>query len=288
LKGKAGKFIILNINKENDIIKSEITMEVHHHPHVEKKGFKEYFLEFLMIFLAVTLGFFAENIREKLSDRNKEKEYVSSLLEDLKTDTASFNTAISANKLLIKGGDSVLNLLSANLRKRDSAELAMIYFFKYEINNVFAPLTDRTISQLKNNGDMRLIKDKVVSDAILSYYNFETGLTSESNDIDICLRTDDNEANSIFNIKANRALYDSFMIATSFGPFTSVYRAKELLTYHGPALSTYDPKIIAKFMADIDYHRGSMMAYAELLLRQNQYAGNLIKLIQTQYHLQKP
>jgi len=31
-------------------------MEVHHHPHVEKKNFKEYFLEFLMIFLAVTMG----------------------------------------------------------------------------------------------------------------------------------------------------------------------------------------------------------------------------------------
>ena len=30
-------------------------MEVHHHPQVEKKGFKGYFLEFLMIFLAVTI-----------------------------------------------------------------------------------------------------------------------------------------------------------------------------------------------------------------------------------------
>ena len=39
-------------------------MEVHHHPHVAKKNFKEYFLEFLMIFLAVTPGFVAENIRE--------------------------------------------------------------------------------------------------------------------------------------------------------------------------------------------------------------------------------
>jgi hypothetical protein len=41
-------------------------MEVHHHPTVDKKNFKEYFLEFLMIFLAVTMGFFAENIREVL------------------------------------------------------------------------------------------------------------------------------------------------------------------------------------------------------------------------------
>jgi cell division protein FtsB len=43
--------------------KLETNMEVHHHPHVEKKNFKEYFLEFLMIFLAVTMGFFAESIR---------------------------------------------------------------------------------------------------------------------------------------------------------------------------------------------------------------------------------
>jgi len=43
-------------------------MEVHHHPEVEKKGFKEYLLEGLMIFLAVTMGFIAENIRENISE----------------------------------------------------------------------------------------------------------------------------------------------------------------------------------------------------------------------------
>ena len=48
-------------------------MEVHHHPHVAKKNFKEYFLEFIMIFLAVTLGFIAENIREKITDREHAK-----------------------------------------------------------------------------------------------------------------------------------------------------------------------------------------------------------------------
>ena len=47
-------------------------MEVHHHPHVEKKNFKEYFLEFLMIFLAVTIGFFAESLREHFTDNEIE------------------------------------------------------------------------------------------------------------------------------------------------------------------------------------------------------------------------
>ena len=63
-------------------------MEVHHHPdvHHQKKNFKEYFLEFLMIFLAVTMGFFAESIREHIVDKDREKKYISSFLADLQND----------------------------------------------------------------------------------------------------------------------------------------------------------------------------------------------------------
>jgi uncharacterized membrane protein len=53
-------------------------MEVHHHPHVVKKNFREYFLEFLMIFLAVTLGFFAENLRESQVQKDTTGKYVES------------------------------------------------------------------------------------------------------------------------------------------------------------------------------------------------------------------
>ena len=60
-------------------------MEVHHHPEVEKKGFKEYILEGLMIFLAVMMGFFAESLRERIADGNREKEFMVSMIEDLKS-----------------------------------------------------------------------------------------------------------------------------------------------------------------------------------------------------------
>ena len=65
-------------------------MEVHHHPSVHKKNFKEFFLEFVMIFLAVTLGFIAENIRESITNHEQEKHYVESLINDLKEDTAYY------------------------------------------------------------------------------------------------------------------------------------------------------------------------------------------------------
>lgn len=65
-------------------------MEVHHHPEVEKKGVRDYILEGLMIFLAVFMGFIAENIREKVTDHEREKQYMESLIKDLAADTINF------------------------------------------------------------------------------------------------------------------------------------------------------------------------------------------------------
>ena len=51
-------------------------MEVHHPYHLtHKKKWSEYIIEFVMLFAAVTLGFFAENIREGFIEKEREKEY---------------------------------------------------------------------------------------------------------------------------------------------------------------------------------------------------------------------
>ena len=56
---------------------------------MHKKRSGEYFLEFLMLFLAVTLGFFAENLRERISESRREKEFARQLYSELKEDSAS-------------------------------------------------------------------------------------------------------------------------------------------------------------------------------------------------------
>ena len=50
-------------------------MEVHHHSHHLKK-WKEYISEFLMLFAAVTLGFFAENLREHQIEKHREIQFL--------------------------------------------------------------------------------------------------------------------------------------------------------------------------------------------------------------------
>jgi len=69
-------------------------METHAH-HLHKapgKGFRHYLFEFLMLFLAVTLGFFVENQREHYVEHQRAKIYAMNLHEELGIDTARLST----------------------------------------------------------------------------------------------------------------------------------------------------------------------------------------------------
>ena len=156
----------INQNQETE------NMEVHHHPnlHHKPKPWKEYFLEFLMIFLAVTLGFFAENIREHFIDTKKGKEYAISLKEDLLKDTLIIQKTIWTLNRDIAGCDS-LNGYLQNERTKTVRDLQKLYQYNLSALGGFSfSLTDRTSSQLKNSGGMRLLTNKEVIDGILDYW----------------------------------------------------------------------------------------------------------------------
>jgi len=147
-------------------------MEVHHHPKVEKKNFKEYFLEFLMIFLAVTLGFFAENIRENITEHGREKEYIASMLEDLRSDTTKLNQGIQLNTEQSKGYDSLISYWYSKPYS-DSLIRYMYYLYRtWTATRHKVWFTHRTIDQLRNAAGMTLIRDKTASDSIINYYEF--------------------------------------------------------------------------------------------------------------------
>jgi predicted transglutaminase-like protease len=63
-------------------------MEAHqpHYP-THKKKWSEYIFEFVLLFTAVTLGFFAENVREHINMIESREQNLVSILEDLKQDS---------------------------------------------------------------------------------------------------------------------------------------------------------------------------------------------------------
>ena len=154
-------------------------MEVHHHPKVEKKNFQGYFLEFVMIFLAVTMGFFAESIREHITDNSKEKEYIISMIEDAKTDTANFQKQIELNTFRYKRLDT-LAFLCLNYDASGKNDENIYRLYRYGLAHpAFVSPTERTIQQLKNAGGMRLIRKKAAVDSIILYDDLSKKLADQ-------------------------------------------------------------------------------------------------------------
>ena len=148
-------------------------MEVHHHSHAHgKKKWKEYISEFIMIFLAVTAGFFAETLREHISDSKKEKEYMVSMVGDLKEDTAQMAEVSKTLFKNIRGQDSLILLLK-NFHFNDSLSgLAYRYYLRYTIGVPQVFFNESTITQLLGSGNMRLIADHAVADSISEYSSY--------------------------------------------------------------------------------------------------------------------
>ena len=128
-------------NGTNSEIKEPLTthnspltnMEVHHHPDVEKKGLKEYVLEGLMIFLAVTMGFFAESLREHITNSEHVKQLSSQLAQDLKTDTLHLQKAMFFESALVKKNDSLFFILQRPIAKADTKKIQQLIMESYHV-----------------------------------------------------------------------------------------------------------------------------------------------------------
>ena len=213
-------------------------MEVHAHTHTERKRFTHYLWEFFMLFLAVFCGFLAENWREHLVEHQREKEFIRSYIEDLKTDNKTLQLQIPLFKEKLDKIDTLINCLSQASPSTGSNK-AYKYFWQASWFYKFFPV-DRTMQQLKNAGGMRLIRNKIAADSILSY-------DRETRFIQIHIETSLYKNANILQETENK-LFD-FMLIPGWGSgksrsSISYPEDAPLLTYDKPVISEYINKLI--------------------------------------------
>ncbi len=249
-------------------------MEVHHHPHVEKKSFKEYLLEGLMIFIAVSMGFIAESIRENISDSAKEKEYMTSLVNDLKNDMISIKTNLTIKKQGIEKADSLLSILQQKDFQNKTGE---IYYFgrSLSIRSFYYP-NDGTIQQLKNAGGFRFIKKRNVIDSLQKYIS-RTGNLSSLQELEESNLNDYRKTlNNLFDAQIFNQMYDTTIVGLN------IMR----LNYNPPLIS--NNKIdINEFNMKVVYIKGVRFAEMGLFVKLSDMAAAIIELIEKEYHLEK-
>ena len=142
-------------------------MEVRHHPKVEKKNFKEYLLEGLMIFLAATLGFFAEIIREHYTEKNNAKEYLESYCDELLQQEKMFDVYKKLYQKKVIVCDSIKNIFFRGEENNELSTLARLMVFG--VQNIEAPVSTPSYDQMVNSGALRYIHNIQLRDSMAAY-----------------------------------------------------------------------------------------------------------------------
>jgi hypothetical protein len=163
---------IEQISNNIEEVKNNKTQMETYHPHKlnKNKKIKDYIFEFLMLFIAITGGFFMENLREQHVEHRKEKQFIASMIKDIQEDTATMQSVMKNNLHQMKGVDTLLNILEKPYSKMN---IGNFYYYTTNYINTYNAFTSRdiTILQLKNSGGFRLIENKAVSDSIIIYYS---------------------------------------------------------------------------------------------------------------------
>jgi len=131
------------------------------HINVNKRKWNSYIKEFLMLFLAIVLGFFVENLRESYVEAKSADVLAQSMLEDLKQDRVALQEAIRFSQ---EKDEQIQNFLQMLHTPRASWDT--VSFYK-SMTNVFTTFpfspTDGTYSQMKSSGTLRFFNQVLVN-----------------------------------------------------------------------------------------------------------------------------
>ena len=224
-----------------------------------------------MLFLAVFCGFLAEYQLEHKIEKDREKQFVRSFYEDLTADEIDLNTVVEQLNSHVRKADS-LQYLMKDITVTQPANQVYTYLREIIRNSlaVFHP-NDRTIVQLRNSGGMRLIRNKSVSDSMVSYYRTIELIQFLSEDA----------------LAAKRRLRDAYTLLLDADDFIKTIDSKSNVV--NPAETLYlrkaDKDIINLCRIELDRIGSVSSGIANRMVRLKEKAGRIKEFIKNEYHL---
>ena len=221
-----------------------------------------------MLFLAVFCGFLAEYQLEHKIEGDREKVYIKNLYEDLKSDTILYLNFAKINAEFSNSVDTLITLMKSPDR---NSRLSKIYFLArtITINPSFLSFNQRTFLQMKNSGQLRLIRNQQVADSISSYYY----------SLDVMQLQNESIVNRISDyMRIMGELFDAEIL------FKIWKEIKEPPSQNLKLLTT-DPVMINKYLTATQYFYGTRNTLKILGFERFEKAKALIELIKKEYHL---
>ncbi|MBK7679900.1 MAG: hypothetical protein IPJ29_10945 [Chitinophagaceae bacterium] len=274
----------------NPQLTTQEDMEVHHHSHNShgKKNWKSYFWEFLMLFLAVFCGFLAEYQLEHKIEKERARKYMYDMVENLKYDTIRYNRNLVNNETIGKQLDSFRAAISVAIKGQINGN--RLYELWLKCSSFNSVVFNRTaITQLKNSGSFRLIKNDILSSSISDYYERKITACEEQEEQ---LRRS-NERLSISSARFfNYEPFDQLLSKeTTFKELTpdSIIKNNYQIFNSNPALTLLNsnPADLKLLYNDVAIKENEMKAYNAYLRWAKETAIALMQEIDKEYHFKK-
>lgn len=245
-------------------------MEVHHPVETGRKRWTHYLFEFFMLFLAVFCGFLAEYQLEHKIEREKEQQLIQSLKLDLATDISQIDSLSREMNVKLTKLDLLSRGLYEGVNKGVSFSTIKLILPAIGFNDFI--YTDKTISQLKNAGGMRLIRNQKIADSIAAY----DALVRRS----LVNQTGINETVSPSLTGSLRMNTDFFMLQKSISPDLNL---SDTMMIKRNAFIFTDKKQYIRLSNDILYFRNRLFTLAKLLNRDKIGAERLLDFLNKEY-----
>ena len=252
-------------------------MDVHYlPPNRHTKSAKEYFLDLLIIFVAVILGFIANDAREKYVEKAKAKEYARLVHNDLKTDLSAIQQTISDKEWIEAKYDSVENILATKDIRRYNEFI--YYVERYLSNNSIFTSRDITFQQSRYTGNDDAIKSMRLYKEIAGYYLHNNQYKTVENSYETSYKNDLNGIESklfnprdLTNLDNNKATNFQSLVLRPAIPLKPIRRDIENLKF---------------FYIKIDNAK-KHANYTKLLLKEQKVYGlNIIKDLKKEFDLE--
>lgn len=247
------------------------TIEVHHHPKVEKKRVKEYLMEGLFIFIAVSLGFIADNIRVHFSNKEIEKRNMELIADNLRGDIENIKKNIRYNEEKVKILDTLISYKGIKYVDSIYSQRFSYLVTKSIYNPAFFSNT-AAIDQMKFSGSLRLVKNKEILSGIYKYESMNEHIATNRE------RINDDDDRLVENIST---FLDMQNLAKSRGihflETNQIISNKQLLNNQQNIFKFFNQAIMRKSILEI--------IWLPQMRKQQKNAEELLKLLEQEYDI---
>jgi len=237
--------------------------------------------EIVLVVVGILIALQINDWYQDRLDRRSEREYLLSMMRDLIEDTRELRTAIEGNASLIDGQNEMLRLLAEPLDNDDWRRNIYLHGLKYSYWYVIMEFSRLTMTQLQYSGDMRLVTDAQVREAMIAYEQGLETAEQESRDVMTYFHKLEESQKRLFNLTLSKQALE--FIEQDYLNMLQPLEVFQPLVPQGSYLASDDPGAISDYYDDMLYYRTALNILNLMYRRQLQLAESLSTLIETQY-----